>query len=786
MKRSTKPAVLCLFALFFSGCLPQERLTGRVIDLTGPVPEAAVLGMVWVEDGDKAGPAPDVKGLKSEEIDAAMDKDMQDRGLPAAYARTFAGKDGWFTLDNFHFSAGTKKAVKAMEQPRITRVTMWAFQRGYRKQAVTVFPQSTTSELPPATVILSRPESWKQLALDSSYRTLRQDVYDAGYSKEFGATKEEKAWFLEYTNSNLDKAYAESNIKGDKVWEEDCGHDYNDVIISTAGMQRNPAREKCNRLLHQMGVLREWKEEWLGHSQAISGRTEPHISAVKEALGALGPEYAEVKANEGYIIAGVDEAENEQRKSRTNQNLRNGLNENKTGTEEAQRLYNTGDKAGAYKALGGVLYSQLPEEVRQGPLTAQLLIKTTPGITDTAAGFYLLMNRPLTAQLPNGDNGNHKDKPGYKAEGSTGTADKGSAVNKSISTNGGTTPKTIKLGDDDIDVEIGGDKIKRSALYRGSDGVVLESREVKDKDAEGQPEDKFIERRAFGSPGADYILRSHSVLGGYGGFDNENVGSFEKSVFELFDKKGNKLFEKELGNRKVEQTWIFKNGTSVLYTNESRDLGENIFRYQVYDSSGNPLNEITSTAGMIDDTIERYKIINGINISQFIMSPQADAGLFAAAVGDVLAERLPGAVRKIIKLDMNGKLSEIGSSETGYMILIFLKEPGIFLAFTTMDIDKLAPSGRKYRLQTIHSYKNFKLIWKTSIEAESFGMSVRNFSKTGKYIIVEHWKDVVMDDNGIKYKENVKILNSADGRIVYDGDKSSEKAKKYTEELITE
>lgn len=38
-----------------------------------------------------------------------------------------------------------------------------------------------------------------------------------------------------------------------------------------------------------------------------------------------------------------------------------------------------------------------------------------------AAGFYLLANRPLTAQLPNGDNGNHKDKPGYKVEVATET-----------------------------------------------------------------------------------------------------------------------------------------------------------------------------------------------------------------------------------------------------------------------------------------------------------------------------------------------------------------------------
>ena len=353
MKRISKLLSSCLFAVLFYGCLPQEKLTGRVIDTTGPVPEAAVLGMVWIEDADKASPKPDVKNLKSEDLDAALDKDMKDRGLPMAYARAFSDKDGRFTLDKLHFSAETKKAVKAMKRPKITRITLNAFQRGYLKHAATVFPKSAMEELSPATVILSRPESWKQLALDSSYVTLRRNEYDAGYSKEFGATKEEKEWFLEYTKSNLNKAYAESDIKGDKQWEEDCGHDYSDLIISTAGIQRNPAREKCNRLLHQMGVLREWKEEWMDHSLAITEKPEPAVSAIKAALEALGPEYAEVKANEGYIIAGVDEAENQHRKSQTNQDLRNGLNENKTGTEEAQRLYNAGDKAGAYIVFAG-------------------------------------------------------------------------------------------------------------------------------------------------------------------------------------------------------------------------------------------------------------------------------------------------------------------------------------------------------------------------------------------------------------------------------------------------
>ena len=35
-----------------------------------------------------------------------------------------------------------------------------------------------------------------------------------------------------------------------------CGHDYSDVIISSAGMQRNPAHEKCAELLKYMGWVR--------------------------------------------------------------------------------------------------------------------------------------------------------------------------------------------------------------------------------------------------------------------------------------------------------------------------------------------------------------------------------------------------------------------------------------------------------------------------------------------------------------------------------------------------
>ncbi len=406
--------------LFLAGCLPQEQLTGRVIDLTGPVPNAAVLGMVWIEDTDKAKPEPAVEGLKPGDRDAAYEADMKERGLPVGYARGFTGKDGWFKLNNIYFSAETKKAVKAMKQPRITRITLCAFQRGYLKRAVTLFQKRTKEEVPPATILLYKPENWTKLSTDSSFETLKQPEYNNGYSKEFGATKEEKDWFLEYTYSNLWKAYTESDIKSVKEWEEACGHDYSGIIVSTAGMQRDPAHEKCAWLLWQMGVLREWENRWLDHALIAEAKPNAVVTVVKRMLDGLGAEYAEVKANEAQILAGVTDAEKDYDKNQTDRNLGGGPAE--TGaTIEAQRLYNIGDKAGAYKALGCALYAQIPAEIKLGTLTSYQAAKTLPDITATVAGFYRIMNRPLTAQAPGGDDGNHKDKPGYKVAESTET-----------------------------------------------------------------------------------------------------------------------------------------------------------------------------------------------------------------------------------------------------------------------------------------------------------------------------------------------------------------------------
>lgn len=411
---------ISFFAVFSSGCLPRQELTGRVMDTSGPVPGAAVLAMVWVEDADKAFPAPIVAPLSQEQVTTLYEIDKAHRGLPAAYARAFTDTEGFFTLDKLNFSNETGKAVRAMSRPEITRITLVAFQRGHIKHAATVFPKGLPKELPPALIILPQPEGWKQLALDNYFRMLKQPEYENGYSKDYGATKEEKKWFLDYVSSNLNEAYQASDIKGDKQWEKDCGRDFSDVEVSTAGMRRNPAHERCNELLHQAGVLRNWEESWLAHSLAIKTEPAPAVKAISEALEALGPEYAEVRQYEAQIMEGAKEAGELDGKNEASGDLRNGLSEGSSVSAIAQRLYNTGDKAGAYKALGHSLYNGLPANLKRQTETAMLPATAIPGITGAAAGFYLLVNKPLTAQLPNGA-GNHKDKPETKVEKATDT-----------------------------------------------------------------------------------------------------------------------------------------------------------------------------------------------------------------------------------------------------------------------------------------------------------------------------------------------------------------------------
>ncbi|PIS47244.1 MAG: hypothetical protein COT17_04400, partial [Elusimicrobia bacterium CG08_land_8_20_14_0_20_51_18] len=105
-----KKTMMVFLAFILCGCGPEAKLTGRVIDEKGPVKGAAVLGLVWIEDGDKAKPAPDLKTLKPEDINKAYETDAKGRGLPLGYARAFTGEDGQFKLDKLHFNKEGKKA----------------------------------------------------------------------------------------------------------------------------------------------------------------------------------------------------------------------------------------------------------------------------------------------------------------------------------------------------------------------------------------------------------------------------------------------------------------------------------------------------------------------------------------------------------------------------------------------------------------------------------------------------------------------------------------------------
>ena len=415
MTRSIKPVFLCLFAAVLCGCPEKTQISGRVIDLQGPVANARVLGMVWIEDAATAKPGPNLKDLKGEALDAAYEQDMKDRGLPVAYARGMADGQGWFTLDKLNFSSKTKKAVNAMKQPVVTRVSVWAFGRGYLKRAITAFPKPG-EELPVATMLVFKPADWKELYRENTVNSIAADYMVRAYSKEFGATKAEKSWILEYAQSNLWQAYTQSEVVGDKEAKKLCGHDYNNVIITKNGMQRDPNHEKCAELLQRMGEVRDVEGIWMAHSRTSDDAAGSEKELVHIALAALPSGITEPKSYESAILAGVDNALQEKNAGQINLQ-----NEAAGNTEVAQNIYNKGGKAEAYQMLGRTLYGKFlngSEDLQVAELDARIV----PGIRESIAVYYQLMNRPLTAQLvSSGSSSTRTDATNNITEKSTGT-----------------------------------------------------------------------------------------------------------------------------------------------------------------------------------------------------------------------------------------------------------------------------------------------------------------------------------------------------------------------------
>ena len=415
MTRSIKPVFLCLFAAVLCGCPEKTQISGRVIDLQGPVANARVLGMVWIEDAATAKPGPNLKDLKGEALDAAYEQDMKDRGLPVAYARGMADGQGWFTLDKLNFSSKTKKAVNAMKQPVVTRVSVWAFGRGYLKRAITAFPKPG-EELPVATMLVFKPADWKELYRENTVNSIAADYMVRAYSKEFGATKAEKSWILEYAQSNLWQAYTQSEVVGDKEAKKLCGHDYNNVIITKNGMQRDPNHEKCAELLQRMGEVRDVEGIWMAHSRTSDDAAGSEKELVHIALAALPSGITEPKSYESAILAGVDNAIREKNSGQINLQ-----NEAAGNTEVAQNIYSKGGKAEAYQMLGRTLYGKFlsgSEDLQVAELDARIV----PGIRESIAVYYQLMNRPLTAQLvSSGSSSTRTDATNSITETSTGT-----------------------------------------------------------------------------------------------------------------------------------------------------------------------------------------------------------------------------------------------------------------------------------------------------------------------------------------------------------------------------
>ena len=263
---------------------------------------------------------------------------------------------------------------------------------------------------------LFKPADWKELYRDNTVDTMTQDYMVKGYSKEFGATEQEKRWLLEYTHSNLWKAYVDSDIKGDKEMTELCGRDYSGVTVSTAGIVWDQTYERCAELKKRMGAVREIEESWISHANKSGDALAAAKEVVRRAIALLPAEASEPKEYEGMILAGIEDAANAKNKGAVL-----SANPGISVEEEAKLQYGKGDKSSAYRAMGNTMYTQMPEELKQGELTAQLAARAITGIRETAAGFYLLMNRPLTAQLPGGDGGNGNDKPKAEVDKATGT-----------------------------------------------------------------------------------------------------------------------------------------------------------------------------------------------------------------------------------------------------------------------------------------------------------------------------------------------------------------------------
>ena len=321
----------------------------------------------------------------------------------------------------------------------------------------------------------------------------------------------------------------------------------------------------------------------------------------------------------------------------------------------------------------------------------------------------------------------------------------------------------------DASVEIEGEKTPLKDVYKAFRGYSKEDEYKRFKDADGIERTRHRVRKLFAKPASEYVIDYHVQSVEQGGDDAPDA--YEENRFELFDKDGRKLFVKDLGNRHLNAAYIFKNGMSVLRTVETMDLADQKTRYEIYDKKGSLIREIMDIKPLMD------KASAGMDIQEFSMSPQGDAGLFV--------QKVAKGKYRLIELESTGELRGGIDLEGDSIFAHYYLDDTRILATNERQSADLAASGKKYWILTRYFIKDLKLVWRIETKAESFISNYGGISKTGKYLVYGYRSKIVWDmDRPIAWKEYFGVINTISGRVIYDGVRDEKIIRQYQDEEI--
>jgi len=329
------------------------------------------------------------------------------------------------------------------------------------------------------------------------------------------------------------------------------------------------------------------------------------------------------------------------------------------------------------------------------------------------------------------------------------TADKGGTI-KPAPLKKNDTPKTIKLGGDEINVEE-----VRAKYYTG---VELRS-ETHREMFEGRDVEREISKKVYGQPNADYFVKVENHL-----VKCEDCEDYDevKAKLELYSADGAVLLSKDFKNERIIRMNVIKNGVFLV------DLEP--YETQVYKKQ-----EIYNANG--DLLCESQNIVN------YSPSPQADYILFIEKAGEGI---------KVGKVDLNGDVRILAELRED-LYDIYISDDGTSFMFAgERKSEKIAPSGRKYWQKKLIFFKNSKLVWNTVLEAEAFFAAF--LSKSAKYMVVDYHTDYVCEnmvsENGEvftpckKWVEKFMVVNTATQKTIYDGLKDEKLISAYKDETI--